>query len=84
MPPIIRGMIDLGHTPGLETVAEGVDTEAQRQLQLEGRCETGSRLEPVNQRGLPRRCSDYLQQIWSNLKRPLGWDQNRDGLRGWP
>ena len=39
MPPIVRGMIDLGRTLGLEIVAEGVETEAQRQLLVEGRCD---------------------------------------------
>ncbi|WP_147261984.1 bifunctional diguanylate cyclase/phosphodiesterase [Blastococcus sp. TF02A-26] len=39
MPPIVRGMIDLGRTLGLEIVAEGVETEAQRQLLVDGRCD---------------------------------------------
>ena len=32
-------MIDLGRTLGLEIVAEGVETEAQRRLLVEGRCD---------------------------------------------
>ncbi|MGY1744005.1 putative bifunctional diguanylate cyclase/phosphodiesterase [Blastococcus sp. SYSU D00695] len=39
MPPIVRGMIDLGRTLGLEIVAEGVETEVQRQLLVEGHCD---------------------------------------------
>lgn len=39
MPPIVRGMIDLGRTLGLEIVAEGVETDAQRRLLVEGRCD---------------------------------------------
>ena len=39
MPPIVRGMIDLGRTLGLEIVAEGVETESQRQLLVDGRCD---------------------------------------------
>ncbi len=39
MPPIVRGMIDLGRTLGLEIVAEGVETEAQRRLLVDGRCD---------------------------------------------
>ncbi len=39
MPPIVRGMIDLGQTLGLEIVAEGVETEAQRRLLVDGRCD---------------------------------------------
>ena len=31
-PPIVRGLLDLGRALGLETVAEGVETEAQRAL----------------------------------------------------
>jgi predicted signal transduction protein with EAL and GGDEF domain len=40
MPPIVRGMIDLGRTLGLEIVAEGVETEAQRRLLVDGRCDS--------------------------------------------
>jgi diguanylate cyclase (GGDEF)-like protein len=39
LPPIVRGMIDLGRTLGLEIVAEGVETDAQRRLLVEGRCD---------------------------------------------
>ena len=39
MPPIVRGMVDLGRTLGLEIVAEGVETDAQRRLLVEGRCD---------------------------------------------
>jgi diguanylate cyclase (GGDEF)-like protein len=39
MPPIVRGMIDLGRTLGLEIVAEGVETEAQRRQLVDGRCD---------------------------------------------
>ena len=39
MPPIVRGMIDLGRTLGLEIVAEGVETDAQRRLLVDGRCD---------------------------------------------
>ena len=39
LPPIVRGLIDLGRTLDLEIVAEGVETEVQRQ-QLDGaRCD---------------------------------------------
>ena len=41
MPPIVRGMIELGRTLGLEIVAEGVETEAQRRLLVDGRCDMG-------------------------------------------
>ncbi|SEO75679.1 PAS domain S-box-containing protein/diguanylate cyclase (GGDEF) domain-containing protein [Trujillonella endophytica] len=40
MPPIVRGMIDLGRTLGLEIVAEGVETETQRRLLVEGSCDS--------------------------------------------
>jgi diguanylate cyclase (GGDEF)-like protein len=39
LPPIVRGMIDLGRTLGLEIVAEGVETEAQRRLLVDGHCD---------------------------------------------
>ncbi|MGY1742528.1 MULTISPECIES: putative bifunctional diguanylate cyclase/phosphodiesterase [unclassified Blastococcus] len=39
MPPIVRGMIELGRTLGLEIVAEGVESEAQRRLLADGRCD---------------------------------------------
>ena len=39
LPPIVRGMIDLGRTLGLEIVAEGVETEAQHRLLVDGRCD---------------------------------------------
>ncbi|WP_051683963.1 bifunctional diguanylate cyclase/phosphodiesterase [Blastococcus sp. URHD0036] len=39
LPPIVRGMIDLGRTLGLEIVAEGVETEVQRRLLVDGRCD---------------------------------------------
>ncbi|WP_409333276.1 putative bifunctional diguanylate cyclase/phosphodiesterase [Trujillonella humicola] len=39
LPPIVRAMIDLGRTMGLEIVAEGVETEAQHRLLVAGRCD---------------------------------------------
>jgi diguanylate cyclase (GGDEF)-like protein len=41
MPPIVRGMIDLGRTLGLEIVAEGVETEAQLASLRDGHCHLG-------------------------------------------
>ena len=39
LPPIVRATIDLGRTLGLEIVAEGVETEAQHRLLVDGRCD---------------------------------------------
>jgi diguanylate cyclase (GGDEF)-like protein/PAS domain S-box-containing protein len=41
LPPLVRGLIDLGHTLGLELIAEGIEEEAQlHQLRREG-CHQG-------------------------------------------
>jgi len=37
-PPIVRGLIDLARTMELETVAEGVETEAQREALIDEGC----------------------------------------------
>nr|WP_239522544.1 EAL domain-containing protein [Geodermatophilus sabuli] len=39
MPPIVRGLIDLGRALDLEIVAEGVESEAQRARLQTGRCD---------------------------------------------
>ncbi|MGY1772663.1 EAL domain-containing protein [Blastococcus sp. SYSU D00813] len=39
LPPIVRAMIELGRTLGLEIVAEGVETEVQHRLLVDGRCD---------------------------------------------
>ncbi|MGY1703875.1 putative bifunctional diguanylate cyclase/phosphodiesterase [Geodermatophilus sp. SYSU D00697] len=41
MPPIVRGLVDLGRALDLEVVAEGVESEAQRARLLDGRCAVG-------------------------------------------
>jgi diguanylate cyclase (GGDEF)-like protein/PAS domain S-box-containing protein len=41
MPPIVRGLVDLGRALDLEVVAEGVESEAQRARLLDGRCVSG-------------------------------------------
>jgi diguanylate cyclase (GGDEF)-like protein/PAS domain S-box-containing protein len=41
IPPIVRGLIDLGRALGLEVVAEGVEHGAQRRRLLDGRCPRG-------------------------------------------
>ncbi|MGY1640069.1 putative bifunctional diguanylate cyclase/phosphodiesterase [Geodermatophilus sp. SYSU D00703] len=41
MPPIVRGLVDLGRALDLEVVAEGVESEAQRARLLDGRCARG-------------------------------------------
>ncbi|MGY1807704.1 putative bifunctional diguanylate cyclase/phosphodiesterase [Blastococcus sp. SYSU D00669] len=38
LPPVLRGMIDLGHALDLEIVAEGIELEEQRSGLLDGRC----------------------------------------------
>jgi diguanylate cyclase (GGDEF)-like protein/PAS domain S-box-containing protein len=41
LPPIVRGVLELGKTLGLEVVAEGIEEEAQRDLLREGNCPLG-------------------------------------------
>ncbi len=41
MPPNVLGLVDLGRALGLEVVAEGVESEAQRARLLDGRCVSG-------------------------------------------
>ncbi|MGY1624263.1 putative bifunctional diguanylate cyclase/phosphodiesterase [Geodermatophilus sp. SYSU D00965] len=41
MPPIVRGLVDLGRALDLEVVAEGIESEAQRAMLLDGRCARG-------------------------------------------
>jgi diguanylate cyclase (GGDEF)-like protein/PAS domain S-box-containing protein len=41
MPPIVRGLVDLGRALDLEVVAEGIESEGQRDRLLEGRCASG-------------------------------------------
>jgi predicted signal transduction protein with EAL and GGDEF domain len=41
LPPIVRGVLDLGKTLGLEIVAEGIEHEVQRDLLREGDCPLG-------------------------------------------
>ena len=39
MPPIVRGLLDLGRTLGLRTLAEGIELEIQRDMLREHGCE---------------------------------------------
>ena len=39
MPPIVRGLLELGRTLGLRTLAEGVELEEQRDMLREHDCE---------------------------------------------
>lgn len=41
VPPIVRGLIELGHTLGLELVAEGIEQQAQRDRLRSERCTLG-------------------------------------------
>ncbi|MGY1813691.1 putative bifunctional diguanylate cyclase/phosphodiesterase [Blastococcus sp. SYSU D00820] len=41
LPSILRGVIDLGRTLGLEILAEGIETEGQLALLRRGRCDLG-------------------------------------------
>ena len=63
MPPIVRGLLELGRTLGLRTLAEGVELEVQREMLREHDCELAqgylfSRpLEPVDAELLMMRTS---------------------------
>jgi EAL domain-containing protein (putative c-di-GMP-specific phosphodiesterase class I) len=41
LPPIVRGVLELGKTLGLEIVAEGIEYEVQRDRLREGQCDLG-------------------------------------------
>jgi diguanylate cyclase (GGDEF)-like protein len=41
IPPIVRGLLDLGHTLDLEIVAEGIERDVQRSWLRDARCDLG-------------------------------------------
>ncbi|TMD04901.1 MAG: EAL domain-containing protein [Chloroflexi bacterium] len=53
---IVRAMVELGHSLGLDVVAEGVEEEATRQLLIACQCETGQGF--LISRALPARRSN--------------------------
>jgi EAL domain-containing protein (putative c-di-GMP-specific phosphodiesterase class I) len=74
LPPIVRGLLDLGHTLNMEIVAEGIELDVQRTWLRDQNCGLGQGY--LFSRPLP------AEDARRFLDQPLRSDQPDEGRRG--